>query len=198
MAHVPFADGGNDHWSSRPNNTTLAAANTHVNAVPPYSAELIGLLQNFEWPGMVDGEIGDVEDPENDIQANERWVVETLLPAAQARVAGYRNPGNAAAGGGGGGRPEGYFDALSVAWTKPPTPGVFAYNPRYAEEAGDGATGARPGAAVEMGAVERMDRGAHRQLLRLGQRWQDVMPYETRVVEFPAPVVADEAFPDAP
>lgn len=169
---------------------TLAAANAHVNA-PPYSEELIGLLQNFEWPGMVNGDIGDVEGPENNIQADERWIVETLLPAAQVRVAKYRNPE--------GGRPKGYYDALSVAWTKPPTPAVFAYNLQYVGEMEDAAAAARARPTVaEMGDIERIDDWAHRQLFRLGQRWKSVMPYETRLVEFPPPVVAEEAIPDAP
>ncbi|CAN8099839.1 unnamed protein product [Discula destructiva] len=186
MTHVPFDGDGNDHWSSRPDNRTLAAANAHGGA-PPYSGELIALLQKFEWEGMTDGEIDDVADPNTDFQANGRWIVGTLLPAARAQVAKYRADRQ---------------DAMSVAWTKPPTPGVFAYNPRYATEAGDEATGmarVRPGAtAGEMGSVERNERAAHRQLLRLKQRWGVVMPYEVRVVEFEAPTVAEAEFPDAP
>lgn len=191
MTHIPFAD-DNDHWSSRPDNMTLADANGRPGA-PPYSAQLIGLLQAFEWEGMTNGEIDDVEDPATAITANERWVVETLLPAAQAQTAALRaRPKGAAAA-------QGYYDGLSVAWTKPPTPGVFAYNPRYAGEAGDQATAAQPRPpAGEMGLVERIDRWAHQQLLRLNIRWASVMPYEVRQVEFPAPTVAEEEVRDAP
>lgn len=189
MTHIPFAD-GNDHWSSRPDNMTLADANADPSA-PPYSEELIELLQAFEWQDMTDGVIGNVEDPGRDIVANERWVVETLLPAAQARVASYRQPE--------GGREQGHFDELSVAWTKPSTPGVFAYNPTYANEAGDQATGAQPRPPPEeMGPVERNDWWAHQQLSRFAARWESVMPYEVRQVEFEAPVVAEAEVRDAP
>lgn len=190
MTHVPFAAGCNDHWSSRPDNMTLATANVHASA-PPYSDQLIMLLQAFEWPDMTEGVIDDLADPAIDIEANERWVVDTLLPAAQAQVERYRRPR--------GGRPAGYYDHLSVAWTKPPTPGVLAYNPHYAGEAGNDTTGARPRPAEgDMSTVERDDRAVHQQLLRLGRRWDVVMPHEVRVVEWEAPTVADAEFPDAP
>lgn len=135
---------------------------------------------------MTDGEIGDVEDPATGIVANERWVVETLLPAARERINDFREESVAA----------GYFAGLYVDWTRPPTPGVFAYNPRYAEEAEEQATGAQPRPpGAQMGQAERNDRGAHQQLLRLTTRWASVMPYEVRQVGYEAPTVAEAGGP---
>lgn len=88
---------------------------------PPYPDGLIGLLQGLERDGMRDARIGDLLARANAMAANEDWVVDTLLPAAQARAAAYRNPP--------GGRGKNYFERMCLMrWTKPPTPGTSVYD----------------------------------------------------------------------
>jgi hypothetical protein len=138
QAHLPFDNGDTDRDDRRPNNIRMADLNAREGSAPDFSDELVDLLGKFEWDTMDEYNIYDLADPLYEITANSRWIVDTLYPAARARVAAYRSqPGR---------RPAGYFDGLDVSWTRPAPSMPFVYVPRYADlanGAGDLLGGAR-------------------------------------------------------
>lgn len=166
QAHLRYDDGGvgtADWCTRRPDNIRMADLNARDAAAPDLSPQLVGLLGSFEWEFMETGiEINDVDDPLSQVAATSRWMVDTLYPAARARVAAYRNPPA--------GRPAGYFDGLDVSWTRPTPLVPFVYNTHYATADGPEFT--------------RMQ-----QLAALHQ-WEDVKPrYELRTLEFESPTI---------
>lgn len=129
MTHIP--DGGWWDDNMRPNCRWVQASNQEPGA-PPYSDELIELLQRFEYPTQdttmvrVLGQAIDTTFPSpEDIR-------DTLLPQVQARVEGFRRPANP---------PAGYFDSIDVSWTRPDELRPFSYIMSHAAEAGDGPDG---------------------------------------------------------
>jgi hypothetical protein len=178
QAHLPYDEGdvGTTDWCSRrPDNIKMAELNARDNAAPDFSDQLIDLLGKFEWEFMETGiEINEVEDPMGEVTATSRWMVDTLYPAARARVAAYRNPPA--------GRPAGYFDGLDVSWTRPAALMPFVYNEGCAQVAGD----------------ESVDEEDHKNFVEFKKmlqlqalhQWEDVKPrYELRSLEFSGPTV---------
>lgn len=131
LAHIP-----NDELESnmRPNCGRVQDANQAPGA-PPYSDELIELLQRFEYPDQEDILVRDLGDAIDTTFPSPEDVRDTLLPQAQARVAGFRRPDP---------RPAGYYDSIDVSWTRPEELMPFSYMMRYATEAGDGPDGGPP------------------------------------------------------
>ncbi|KAK7703927.1 hypothetical protein SLS64_008873 [Diaporthe eres] len=132
MAHIPHSDRWNANW--RPNCGRVQDANQEPGA-PPYSDELIELLQRFEFPNQEHDLVRDLGEAIDTTFPSPEDIRDTLLPQAQARVAGFRRPAS---------RPAGYFDSIDVSWTKPEQLMPFSYIMRYATEAGDGPDGRPP------------------------------------------------------
>lgn len=119
----------------RPNNVRVQTVNQEPTA-PPYSDELITMLQRFEFRDMeTTPSIRDLGDELDTAFPSPEEVRDTLLPQAQARVAGYLNPA---------GKPDGYFDGIDVSWTRPEELMPFSYVMQYATDAGEGPDGRPP------------------------------------------------------
>lgn len=118
----------------RPNNVRVQTVNQEPTA-PPYSDELITMLQRFEFRDMETILVRDLYDEADTAFPSPEEVRDDLLPQAQARVAGYLNPA---------GKPAGYFDRIDVSWTRPEELMPFSYVMRYATDAGDGPDGRPP------------------------------------------------------
>lgn len=123
MTHIP--DSG--LWEVRPNCGRVQDANQQRNA-PPYSRELIDLLKLFEYPDQENIMVRDLRGAVDTTFPSPEDLRDTLLPRAQARVAGLRRPAD---------RPAGYFDGIDVSWTKPEELMPFSYIMEYAAEARD-------------------------------------------------------------
>lgn len=173
QAHLSHKD-----WMARGANTTrMANVNALDGSAPDFSDELINFLVNFEYNGMEDGtNIRDLADPLNELAANPRWIVDTMYPAARARVAAYRNPPE--------GRPAGYFDGLDISWTRPRPLMPFVYNTDYAAAAEDVDGGEGDGHQGNNDRSERL-RMAKLSYLHL---WNDFKPrYELHTLEHNCP-----------
>ncbi|KAG6356680.1 hypothetical protein INS49_014554 [Diaporthe citri] len=191
QAHLPISpddgDVGDADWHARrPNNIRMAGLNARDASAPDFSAQLVDLLGNFEWDAMETGtDIHELEDPLGDVTADSRWMVDTLYPAARARVAAYRNPP--------GGRPARYFDGLDVSWTKPEPVMPFVYNTSYAhhEAAAADAVGyedGEGGGGVDVNWNDKEE--VKMQALGRLHKWDDVKPsYELRSLEFNGPTI---------
>lgn len=133
MAHIPHSS---ETWNDnmRPNCGRVEDANGMPGA-PPYSDELIELLQRFEFPNHENDSVRDLGEAIHTTFPSPEDVRDTLLPQAQARVAGYRRPAD---------RPAGYYDSMDVSWTRPAQLMPFNYVMEYATEAGDGPDGRPP------------------------------------------------------
>lgn len=181
QAHLPYDEGdaGTADWlTRRPDNIRMADLNARDGSALDFSDQLVGLLGNFEWDFMDTGvEINELDDPLGQVAATSRWMVDTLYPAARARVAAYRNPPA--------GRPAGYFDGLDVSWTRPAPLMPFVYNTDHATAAGDD--------PVDDGDDEdHADGEEFRRMQQLAalHQWEDVKPrYELRSLEFGGPTV---------
>lgn len=132
MAHIPHSDRWNANW--RPNCGRVQDANQEPGA-PPYSDELVELLQRFEFPNQEHDLVRDLGEAIDTTFPSPEDIRDTLLPQAQARVAGFRRPAS---------RPAGYFESIDVSWTKPEQLMPFSCIMRYATEAGDGPDGRPP------------------------------------------------------
>lgn len=169
MTHIPYTGELPDR---RPDNLTMQDMMDR-NDAPGYTQELKDRLQEFEWDGMEDGtEINDFQDPKSHTVADADWILNTLLPAAQARVARYRNPGVR--------KPEGYWNSMDVSWTKPQTTMPFAYNPKYADEAGDDDNAPEPRRFPDE--RERSER-LRMSMLRVQHQWDEIRPYQLHSLE---------------
>lgn len=180
QAHLPHEEGGvgtADWLVRRPDNIRMADLNARDDSAPDFSDQLVDLLGKFEWEFMETGtEINDLEDPVGEVTATSRWMVNTLYPAARARVAACRNPAA--------GRPAGYFDGLDVSWTRPDTLLPFVYNEDYAQAAGDA-----PADEEEQHHKDDVEFKRMLQLQALHQ-WEDVKPvYELHSLEFGGPTI---------
>lgn len=134
MTHIPI-DGILDDF--RPNCRWVQEANLEPRA-PPYSDELIELLQRFEYPDQVRSQLViNLGEAVHTTFPSPEDLRDVLLPQVQARVLGFRRPAN---------RPAGYFDDMDVSWTKPEKLVPFSYNMRYATEARDEPGGGPPSA----------------------------------------------------
>lgn len=171
MTHIPDVGGGLLD-SRRPDDMTLLDMMGR-NDAPQYTRELRDLLEEFEWPGMETGtDLMDFQDPISQTVADANWILNTLLPAAQARVASYRSPG--------GRLPRGYWDAMDVSWTKPQTTMPFIYNKKYADEAGDDDNAPDPPAfQLERERSERL----RMSMLREQHQWDEIRPYQLYSLE---------------
>ncbi|TRX94066.1 hypothetical protein FHL15_005144 [Xylaria flabelliformis] len=87
---------------------------------PPYSDDLIKMLQNFEWPNIeTNTKVTDSQlDPATELIVPNyshfptmRRVVDEFLPIIRDKVQKYRSPA--------GGIPNGWWKQLDVSWTKP-------------------------------------------------------------------------------
>lgn len=184
QAHLSYDEGsvGTADWlTRRPDNIRMADVNARDGSALNFSAQLVGLLGNFEWEYMESGtELNELDDPLSEVAATSRWMVDTLYPAARDRVAAYRNPAA--------GRQPGYFDVLDVSWTRPAPLVPFVYNTDYAAAAGDDPDDDddddHEGDHADDEESRRMQ-----QLAALHQ-WEDVKPrYELRSLEFGGPTV---------
>lgn len=180
QAHLPYEDGGvgtADWLVRRPDNIRMADLNARDGSAPDFSDQLVDLLGKFEWEFMETGtEINDLEDPVGEVTATSRWMVNTLYPAARARVAACRNPAA--------GRPAGYFDGLDVSWTRPDTLLPFVYNEDYAQAAGDAPVDEEEQHHKDDVELKRM------QQLQALHQWEDVKPvYELHSLEFGGPTI---------
>lgn len=116
---------------------------------------------------MEDGtDINDFQDPSNETVADADWILNTFLPAAQARVAQYRRPG--------GRLPRDYWVEKDVSWTKPQTIMPFVYNSKYAGEAGDD-----PDAPAPQGFQDERERSERlrMRMLQVQHQWDEIRPY---------------------
>lgn len=128
MAHIPV-NGPFDDGGFRPNCRWVQEANREPSS-PPYSDELIELLQRFEYPDQVrSAGVLTLGDAVHTIFPSPVDLRDILLPQAQARVLGFRRPAD---------KPAGYFDTLDVSWTKPEQLVPFSYITRYTTDARDG------------------------------------------------------------
>lgn len=136
----------------RPSDRWVQDVNQQQSA-PPYSAELITLLQRFEYPGMVGGGLGSpmgLGDARHTTFPSPQDIRDNLLPQVQARVQGFRRPAN---------RPAGYYDAMDVSWTMPQELMPFNYIMRFAADAGDGPDGGPPSERDRDGSDDGHDDG---------------------------------------
>lgn len=185
QAHLPYDEGGvgtADWCTRRPDNIRMADLNARDGSAPDLSDQLVGLLGNFEWEFMETGiEINEVDDPLGQVNATSRWMVDTLYPAAHARVAAYRDPPT--------GRPAGYFGGLDVSWTRPAPLMPFVYNTDHATAAGDGPADDDDEEEEEERHADGEESKRMQQLAGLHQ-WEDVKPrYELRSLEFNIPTM---------
>lgn len=171
MTHIPPANNGG--WAERrPDDLTMQNVMDRDDA-PGYTQELKDRLEEFEWDNMETGtDIQDFQDPKSETVADADWILNTLLPAAQARVAQYRRPG--------GRLPRGYWDAMDVSWTKPQTTMPFVYNTKYADEAGDDDDA--PDAPNFQDERERSER-LRMSMLRVQHQWDEIRPYHLHSLE---------------
>lgn len=132
MAHIP--DSGAWDLMMRPNCGFVEDANQQPGA-PPYSDELIQLLQRFEYPTQDTTMVRSLGQAIDTTFPSPEDIRDTLLPQAQARVEGFRRPANI---------PAGYFDSIDVSWTRPDELRPFSYIMDHAAEAGDGPDGGPP------------------------------------------------------
>lgn len=133
MTHVASRPGM--ELDFRPNCGRVQDVNQEATA-PPYSDELIGMLQRFEYPNMErGGGVRNLRDAIHTTFPSPQDLRDTLLPQARARVAALRRPAD---------RPAGYFDSIDVSWTKPEELMPFSYIMEHATEAGDGPDGRPP------------------------------------------------------
>lgn len=132
MAHIP--ESGAWDLMMRPNCGFVDDANQQPGA-PPYSDELIQLLQRFEYPTQDTTVVRSLGQAIDTTFPSPEDIRDTLLPQAQARVEGFRRPANI---------PAGYFDGIDVSWTRPDELRPFSYVMDHAAEAGDGPDGGPP------------------------------------------------------
>lgn len=178
MAHVAFDATGavNDGIeSARPDNMLVADVNG-LDTAPPYSAALIDMLVDFEWPNQEDG--GSVRELTDAVLFNTFPTAEQILgdylPRAQAQMSNFRDRRGKAAG---------YFDSIDVSWTKPPTLTAFEYSLKYATVAGDhprGRAGPPPGfPRPQTRPVPAGEAGEHAKMEVIGRlhRWDNARPY---------------------
>lgn len=131
MASIPYDPTiPNDTEAGRPDCRFVSDVND-ASQPPLYSAELIGMLQEFEWEGQEDGgTVRNLQDPASHFPTSDR-IVEALLPLAQRQAREFRTkPRN-------NDESVGYHDRLDVLWTRPLLPMPFRYNRKYAHAAGD-------------------------------------------------------------
>lgn len=111
-----------DGWgTSNPNLVAINSVNASLNPNDtPYSADLIQLLEQFEFPGSSNGaslENGTYVDADGVQQKNyrslprPRWIVNDMLPQVRRKVREHRGIGKSL--------PDGYFRNLDVSWTRP-------------------------------------------------------------------------------
>ncbi|KAK2604568.1 hypothetical protein N8I77_007485 [Diaporthe amygdali] len=132
MTHFPPTMGF--ELNVRPNCRLVQDVNQAPSA-PPYSDELITMLQRFEWPNQDQATVRELGDALDTTFPSPRFLTDILLPQAQRRVAQYRNPTP---------KPAGYYDDMDMSWTKPRQVMPFSYSMQYATEAGDGPDGMPP------------------------------------------------------
>lgn len=131
MAFAPYDPAyPDDNELTRPESRFVADVNA-IQQPPPYSADLISLLQEFEWEGQERGAtVRNLPDLANQFPTSDR-IVDTLLPLAQRKAREFRTkPWGAEAS-------RGYYDRLDVSWTRPMGLMPFLYNTKYAHAAGD-------------------------------------------------------------
>ncbi|CAN8100476.1 unnamed protein product [Discula destructiva] len=178
MTHVAFGATGaylDGAESARPDNMSMATVNA-LGTAPPYSAALMNMLKDFEWPGQ--GQGGSVRELDDDTLFNTFPTAEDILGyylfTAQAQVANFRDRT---------GKATGYIDSIDVSWTKPSALTAFEYSLKHATVAGDrprGRAGKPPGfPQPKMPAVPRADAAEHAKMERLGNlhRWDSSRPY---------------------
>lgn len=102
---------------------------------PPYSDDLVELLERFEWPNQETKMVRDLGEAVDTTFPSSEELRDSLLPLARERVARFRRPAR---------RPEGYYDDMDVSWTRPALPTPFSYIMEHATEAGDGPDGGPP------------------------------------------------------
>ncbi|KAI0546949.1 hypothetical protein F4679DRAFT_380426 [Xylaria curta] len=100
---------------------TMAYVNENVHdGEPPYSDDLIRMIQNFEWPNYENSDdvTASQRDPATGLMVPNysyvptmRRVVDEFLPYIREKVRRYRNPK--------GGIPDGWWKQLDVSWTQP-------------------------------------------------------------------------------
>lgn len=134
MAMTHIADEGFLDNDMRPNCRWVQASNQEPRA-PPYSDELIELLQRFEYPTQATTMVRVLGQAIDTTFPSPEDIRDTLLPQVQARVEGFRRPANP---------PAGYFDSIDVSWTRPDELRPFSYIMSHAAEAGDGPDGGPP------------------------------------------------------
>lgn len=136
MSMTHSATGRPDALDMRPDNLLVDDVNQEPTA-PPYSADLINMLQLFEWPNMGNRSVRDIGDDAaiNAAFPSPQTVRNTLLPQAQQKVLGYLDRT---------GKPDGYFDTIDVSWTRPADLMPFSYIMKYATDAGETADGQPP------------------------------------------------------
>ncbi|KAG8165721.1 hypothetical protein KVR01_004273 [Diaporthe batatas] len=136
MSMTHSATGRPNDLDMRPDNLLVDDVNQEPTA-PPYSDDLINMLQLFEWDNMGNTTVRDIGDDDavNAAFPSPDMVKNTLLPQAQGKVRGYKDPA---------GKPAGYFDTIDVSWTRPEDPMPFSYIMRYATDAGDMVDGQPP------------------------------------------------------
>lgn len=129
MTMTHSATGRPNDLDMRPDNLLVDDVNQEPTA-PPYSADLINMLQRFEWPNMGNISVRDIGGNAaiNATFPSPASVRDDLLPLAQQKVLGYLDPA---------GKPAGYFDTIDVSWTRPADPMPFSYIMRYATDAGE-------------------------------------------------------------
>lgn len=130
MAHVPLG-GPQD---VKPNFKRIQDVNQQPGA-PPYSDELVELLERFEWPNQETKMVRDLGEAVDTTFPSAEELRDSLLQLARGRVARFRRPAR---------RPAGYYDDMDVSWTRPVLPTPFSYIMEHATEAGDGPDGGPP------------------------------------------------------
>lgn len=118
----------------RPGNRRARDVNQAPTA-PPYSDELIELLERFEFPDQHRLSVRSLRDAVDTTFPSPEDLRDNLLPQAQRRVAAFRNPAV---------KPAGYFDSMDMSWTKRAQLMPFNYIMELAAEAGDGPDGGPP------------------------------------------------------
>lgn len=130
MTHIPsgaFLD-------NRPNNKRVRDVNQEATA-PPYTDDLVELLERFEWPNQETKMVRDLGEAVDTTFPSPEELRDILLPSVRRRVARLRRPAR---------RPTGYYDDMDVSWTRPRLPTPFSYIMEHATEAGDGPDGGPP------------------------------------------------------
>lgn len=168
MTHIPEPDAGDP--LRRPDNLTMQDMMDRGDA-PDYTEELKIRLQGFEWVNMENGlDLNDLQNPRSATAADADWILNTLLPAAQARVAQYRAAP----------KPRGYWNDMDVSWTKPQTIMPFVYIDKYAGEAGDDDDAPEPSSYQD---ERQQSERLRMRTLREQHRWDEIRPYQVYSLE---------------